>query len=94
MKTIYLYGFNRNHELITYQFITEDDFCMRKIKSAIDFMNGKSTDICEIIAIDNTKPVREAFRELNEKKLAAKFERDYEFWDFITRLGVKVYEKG
>ena len=89
-KFVYLYGFNKSHELVNVKFLMNERITIRNLKSSISKMLDMNSEIIEITAVDKSKGLTEAYWEVCK---AREYSKIYEFWDYVTREGFNVYSR-
>lgn len=90
-RSVYLYAFDREHNLVDVKFLMDEAINIRGIQSTARFMRIRTPNVYEIVVLDNSRDLKEAYRELLASKNA--FTMKIEFWDYIVRDGLVVFRK-
>lgn len=88
-RFVFVYGFNKNHELRDVKFMIDGDIRIKQIIKIVGTMMYKNPDIVDIYAMDGSFELRDAYKELC-KEQCKDFTKIFEFWDYVSRTGLKL----
>lgn len=90
-RFVYLYGFDNLRRIVEVKFLVDDAITVSEIKSLCRFMLIRRPDIVDVYAIDNSKALRDSFREVCKNQ---DFTKQIEFWDYVAKSGLPIYKRG
>lgn len=88
-RYIFMYGFNKNHELRDVKFMIDGDITIRNTQKYLSMMQFKNPDVTEIYSMDGSWELTRAYRDLIREQ-AKDFTQVYCFWDYIRSQGLRL----
>ena len=88
-RFVFLYGFNKVHELRDVKFMIDGDIVVWKTQDWLSKMQFRNPDVTEIYAMDGTWELTNAYRELckNQNK---DFTQILMFYDYVSKHGLRL----
>lgn len=90
MRFIYVYAFDGEHNLVEWKFLKDEDITIRSIKSTARWMMTHSKEIKTIVAVDQSRDLKSAFKDLLRDK---GFTGRYEFYDWVKTEGIVIVDR-
>lgn len=88
-RFVFLYGFNKSHELRDVKFMINQDISIKNTVKMMNIMLFRNPDVFEIYAMDGSYELKLAYQELC-KTQHKDFTQILSFWDYISKSGLKL----
>ena len=88
-RYIFLYGFNKNHELRDVKFMIDGDITVRNTQKMMNIMLFRNPDVLEVYAMDGSWELKRAYQDLC-KTQSKDFTIILAFYDYISKTGFRL----
>ena len=88
-RFVFMYGFNKNHELRDVKFMIDGDITVKNTQKYMSIILFKNPDVTEIYSMDGSWELTRAYKDLLRTQ-TKDFTEVFSFWDYIRTTGLRL----